>query len=136
MKFTEAFETLGYELANHQTDWSAEADHGVCITVWKCEIDRTSGMPAYELDLTGAEIGPDRWTKNIGQRKRVKHLARAWDEFDRRVDVVLLGGQPGHGYGSADPWNVALRGGQWIVNKLDRNTGEFRVAVEKVDDGR
>lgn len=39
MRFVEAFEKLGCEVAAPRTDWSAERDDGVCLTLWTKETD-------------------------------------------------------------------------------------------------
>ena len=129
MKFTEAFRALGYTLDNHQNEWSAKSNTGVCITIWKVELKRKNHMPIYELAFPYGEPLPE-WTNKIGHRKRTKHLCSAVDEFDGYIDVVLLDGPSGGPYKDAYPWNKETRGFGWRVVCLDRNSGGFRAEID------
>ena len=130
MKFTEAFAFLGYRLENHQNEWSSESDTGVCITLWKSELSRENSLPAYELDLSDDEMGPNHWTTKSGHKKRTRHLTKAEEQFGGAVDVVLLDGPPGGPYEGASPWEKSKRGYGWKVAFLNRETGEFRVEID------
>ena len=129
MKFVEAFNSLGYERGNHQNAWSAEKDDGVCITIWQkenCVDDR--GLPFNDIrDQVSSDAD---WLSKSGNRMRKKHIARALTEFDGRVDVIILYGEPGRSYENAEPWNVEQRHGRyWHVTEFDQNTGLFRAEI-------
>ena len=131
MKFVQAFEVLGYSPANHQTDWSAEKENGVCITFWRVELSVENGLPVYELDLTGQTLPPDHWTTKVGHRKRTAHLQRALNEFDGLVDAILLKGPSGGPYEDAQPWIPEQRNGaRWRITRFDPATGGFRAQVD------
>lgn len=131
MKFTEAFEALGYKLDNPQNEWSAQSDTGVCITVWQKESGVENGLPFYEHHLDAIHPDPSDWTNRSGHKKRARHLIAAEEKFGGNVDVVLLTGEPGISYGSAEPWDKKKRGGGWKLTKLNHETGSFRVDVIK-----
>ena len=44
MQFTEAFERLGYSVEAQRQDWSAENEHGVCISLWRQEMGIRDGL--------------------------------------------------------------------------------------------
>ena len=122
--FVEAFSILGYQLSNHQNDWSAESERGVCITIWEKEIAAKDSLPWFD---TEKHAGPHQtWGSKPGNNKRKKHLARALAEFGGRVDVVILKGTPGVSYGEADPWQ---KKGHWQIDSFDTDTGHFSVRV-------
>ncbi|HEY5363101.1 MAG TPA: hypothetical protein VIJ49_02755 [Aestuariivirga sp.] len=126
--FVKAFSTLGYQLSNHQTDWSAESDRGVCITVWEKELGIRDGLSWFDSQV---HAGPyEIWGSKVGNNKRKKHLARALAEFGGRVDVVIVKGTPGEGYDDADPWGEERkRKGHWQIKSFDQDTGHFSVGV-------
>lgn len=130
MGFKDAFEALGYTLSNHQTDWSAENADGVCITLWRCDLELSSEkLPFYDMRF---ERPLPEWTEKIGHRKRRSHLARAVDEFGGRVDVVLLHGPSGGPQTGADPWIKEERGKGWHITRFDetdREDGSFRIEI-------
>ena len=74
----------------------------------------------------------ENWGHKPGNIKRIRHLRRALDEFGGRVDVVIVSGDPGVSYGTAQPW--LAEGGRastfWQVTELDRETGHFEVALQ------
>jgi hypothetical protein len=130
MKFVEAFGALGYLLSNHQNDWSAESERGVCITVWKKEMGVKDQLPWFD---SATHAGPhEEWNSKSGNNKRKVHLERALREFDGNVDVVILHGTPGESYEVADPWLVEKRKGRWQVESFDQNTGHFSVRVVRL----
>jgi hypothetical protein len=127
MKLTEAYKRLGYTLDNHQTDWSAAKPDGIAIAIWQREMGVHDRLPYF--DTRSIPVAPETDIR-IGHAKRLKHLERARDEFDGRLDVILLSGIPSEGaYRSADPWQVQSRGGFWKLKEFDPTTGHFRVEV-------
>jgi hypothetical protein len=129
MKFVEAFDALGYKLSNHQTDWSAEGERGVCITIWKEETGTMDGLLYFDSKKHAGPI--EIWGGKVGNSKRTKHLNRAKTDFAGLVDVVILHGTPGKSYDVADPWFVEKRGGRWRIQYLDEESGHFCVRVER-----
>ena len=128
MNLVDAYKALGYRLANPRQDWSAESDHGVCIALWKDEIAWTPLPPSFDCYALWPADMPD--PTRAGHKKRLRHLDRAEREFGGKVDVVILRGKPGEGYGEADPWERP--GSIWRISSLDRTSGKFRAAVELV----
>jgi hypothetical protein len=124
MKFVEAYNDLGYSLGNHRQDWSAEKPDGVCISLWKVEIQWQPSPPV----LDGFSLWPDGvpGSERPGFAKRLRHLKRAATEFGGDVDVVVLHGTPGKGYGVAEPWR---RGSKWRITRFDPTNGNFRAEV-------
>lgn len=127
MQFTEAFKTLGYEVVIPRQDWSAERRDGVCMTLWTKEID----WKTLTVD-TRVHAGPNEdWRLKPGNTKRIAHLTRALAEFDGRVDVVTVHGEPGHGFGDASPWKADERKGfVWRVLSIDPVTGHSTARAE------
>lgn len=119
MKFAEAFKALGYRLAIPRTDWSAENERGVCISLWRSEIQWKPGMPWIDTRLHAGPI--ERWNP-AGNNKRIKHLTRAVHDLDGWVDVVVVDGEPGHGITDAEAWTRVPR---WRVENFDPDTGHF-----------
>jgi hypothetical protein len=129
MKFLEAFSNLGYQVAAPRQDWSAEKRDGVCISLWRKEIRTRDGMLWMD---TRQHAGPlENWQSKPGNRKRVMHLRRALEEFDGCVDVVIVSGQPGLSYGTAQPWvdEGSRTGTVWEITFLDESTGHFEVVL-------
>ena len=131
MKFTEAFEALGYRLDAPRQDWSAEKDGGVCISIWKEELQSRDGLLWLKTQLHGGPL--HQWQAKAGNRKRTRHLRRALDQFDGRVDVVIVSGTPGVGYGTAQPWlGEGTRACTWWqVTELDDTTGHFELVLRQ-----
>ena len=131
MRYVEAFNKLGYQVPAPRTDWTAEKENGVCLTLWKTEVIWTPPPP--RIDLFEAHIpNTSAWEKLPGHSKRTKHLARAWRDLDGKVDVVLISGIPGEGVKDADPWLAEQRDGfGWRLTKFDNDTGFFAAVVEK-----
>ncbi len=125
MGYEEAFNKLGYQLANKRQDWSSEKPDGVCITIWSKEAVWTDGKPY--LDLWKLHPNGGDWETKSGHQKRIEHVMRAVDEFEGFVDVILVSGEPGEGYESASIWHPEKRRNHhWRITKLDRETGYFR----------
>jgi hypothetical protein len=128
MLFTEAFERMGYRVSAQRQDWSAENERGgVCISLWRKEMGVRGGLPWMDTRVHADPL--DGWKDKPGNRKRIRHLRRALDAFSGRVDVVIVSGKPGQGYGTAQPWLAegARAGSYWQVSNLDEDTGHFAV---------
>ena len=131
MRYVEAFNKLGYQVPAPRTDWTAENADGICLTLWKSEVCWTPSPPSMDL-FKMYEPGTNAWEKLPGHTKRTRHLSRAWNEFDGKVDVVLVAGIPGEGVTNADPWVANQRNGYgWRLTKFDSGTGFFAVVAEK-----
>ena len=128
MKFTEAFKSLGYNLEVPRQDWSAESEHGVCITIWKQEMRTRNGAPWFDSKSHGGPL--EEWIKKPGNTKRKRHLSKALLNSAAAVDVVILDGTPGEGYGDAHPWVSAQRGASWYVTSFEPDTGHFSVEAK------
>lgn len=121
MNYGEAFQKLGYRLAAPRTDWTAVKDEGICITLWRNEIDWSS----LTLD-TRIHCGPSELWNAAGNRKRITHLQQAISKFDGWVDAVIVDGIPGQGVSKASPWNPNERQGlKWRITNLEDGTGHF-----------
>ena len=127
MRYAEAFRKLGYKLDNHQTDWSAEKEDGVCISIWSDRVEWKPSPPHFDTDEAWPDEEPGAGA--IGHKKRTKHIQRACDEFDGFVDVVLRGGAYREQHGDAEPWDWKRRGGRWKVTQFDRSNGRYRAEV-------
>lgn len=128
MKFKEAFGALGYLVQQPRSDWSAEKADGVCITLWQAEMSMVNGAPWVDTRIHTKDIG--LWGHKPGNRKRAVHLRRAMAEFEGYVDVVIVHGVPGEGFGDAAPWEPAKRrDARWRVSFLDPGTGHFVAGV-------
>lgn len=131
MQFTEAFERLGYSIGAQRQDWSAQNERGVCISLWRKEMGVRDGLLWMD---TRVHAGPfDGWKDKPGNHKRIRHLRRALDQFGGLADVVIVSGEPGVSYGTAQPWLAegARSGTRWRISNLDENTGHFEVRLEK-----
>ena len=82
-------------------------------------------MDYWELYPNGED-----WTAKHGNSKRIKHIKRALSEFAGCVDVILISGEPGDGYGTADPWLKTERGHGWKIVKFDPASGFFRAEID------
>ena len=129
MKYTEAFAALGYRLVDIRRDWSAENSEGVCISLWKKEMGQRDGLPFMNTRIHADP--PANWQAKVGNRKRIGHLRRAVDQHDGRVDVVIVSGEPGVSYGTAQPWIAEGQraGTWWQVTEFDEATGDFEVVL-------
>ena len=122
MQYVKAFNVLGFDVPSPRKDWSAEKDDGICITLWKSEVEWTPPPPRF--DLWGiATPGEADWEALAGHKKRTGHLARAVLEFDGWVDA----------YENADPWIPAQRvNHRWRITKFDEATGYFSAIAKKL----
>jgi hypothetical protein len=102
MQFAEAFERLGYSVEAQRHDWSAENERGVCISLWQKEMGVRDGLLWRNTRVHADPL--EGWKDKPGNRKRSRHLKRALDEFGGQVDVVIVSGEPGVSYGTAQPW--------------------------------
>lgn len=134
MQFVEAFEHIGYKVEAPRQDWSAEKDGGVCITLWKKEMGTRGGLLWMNTQVHADPI--ENWRNKPGNIKRIQHLHRALNEFGGRVDVIIVSGEPGVSYGTAQPW--VAEGGRaktrWQVTEFDEGTGHFEVVL--INEGR
>ena len=129
MTFTAAFARLGYRLSSPRTDWSAEKEDGVCLSIWEKEVKPKPPGSAFDTRTDAQPI--ETWNHKQGFKRRLPHLARAVAEFDGYVDMVIVTGTPGKGHGDANPWlPAARRGYRWRITYFDPATGHF--AVETV----
>ena len=130
MQFVEAFKHLGYKVEAQRQDWSSEKEDGVCISLWKKEMGSRDGLLWMNTHVHADSI--ENWGRKPGNIKRIRHLRRAVDEFGGRVDVVIVSGDPGVSYGTAQPW--VAEGGRvgtyWQVTELDDETGHFEVVLQ------
>jgi hypothetical protein len=129
MQFTEAFERLGYSVEAQRQDWSAENEQGVCISLWQKEMGVRDGLLWMSTRVHADPL--EGWENKPGNRKRIRHLRRALDEFGGRVDVVVVSGEPGVSYGTAQPSIAqgARAGTRWHISDLDDATGHFEVQL-------
>jgi hypothetical protein len=131
LKFTEAFEALGYSLSAPRTDWSAQSSTGVCVSLWKKEMGIRDGLLWMNTRVHATPL--ENWRTKAGNQKRTQHLRQALHHHDGRVDVVIVSGSPGDSYGSAQPWVAegARAGTCWQVTELDDATGHFEVVLRR-----
>ena len=126
MTFTSAFARLGYNLTSPRTDWSAEKDDGVCLSIWAKEMKPK--RPGSSFDTRSDAQPIETWNHKQGFKRRLPHLARAVAEVDGYVDVVVVTVTPGEGHGDANPWLPTERQGyRWRVTYFDPTTGHFAV---------
>jgi len=126
MQYSQAFAKLGYTLVAPRQDWSAEREDGVCITLWRSEIDwKTLTMDSR---VHGGPL--EQWSNLPGNAKRIRHARRALAEFV--VDVIVVDGVPGQGVIDATPWNAKDRKDiVWRVTELDEATGHIRMEAAR-----
>ena len=72
MRYGEASSKLGYKLQAPRTDWSAANENGVCITLWRDEIDWKSKPISVDSRLRGGRL--EDWESKPGNKKRRVHL--------------------------------------------------------------
>jgi hypothetical protein len=131
MQFVEAFEALGYAVQLPRQDWSAEKPGGICISLWRKEMGTRGGLLWMNTRVHADPIGG--WGNKPGSQKRIQHLRRAMVDFDGKVDVVIVSGKPGIGYGTAQPWKAegSRAGTYWQITDFDAQTGHFEVELRK-----
>jgi hypothetical protein len=125
MRYAEAFKKLGYDLANPRQHWSCAGPHGVCLSLWRSEIDWKN----RKFD-TREDAGPvDTWNA-AGANQRIHDLALVRNHFGNWIDVVVVDGVPGEGVDNATPWHPKQRQGlRWRVVWFDEETGHFRAEL-------
>jgi len=128
LKYVEAFRSLGYVVDAPRTDWSAEKSDGICITIWQRERGVKDGLPY--LDLWELHPSGGAWEGKPGHAKRTRHLTRCISEFNGKVDVIFVQGDPGTSYDNAVPWDSIKRGAGWHIARFDPQTGYFRAEVD------
>lgn len=125
MRYADAFAKLGYLLEAPRQDWSASNDSGVCLSLWRSEIDWKS----LSFD-TRVNAGPVETWNVAGRNKRRRHLAQAIAHHGGWIDVVVVDGVPGEGVDNASPWMVKERQGRrWKVVDLDPEIGHFKTVA-------
>jgi hypothetical protein len=130
MKYVEAFNSLGYKVPRPRLDWSAEKADGICITLWKVQVDWSPPPPRFDLWKHGTP-GMMDWEKLPGHGLQRQHIRRAMGEFGGKVDVVVVHGTPGQGFGDAEPWDASKRRGHtWRVTRIDEASGYYAAAAE------
>lgn len=133
MLYSEAFQKLGYRLVRPRLDWTASKDDGICVSLWKKEID----WKARPLSMSSqVRSGPlEDWVGRHGNKLRKKHLAVALKEYGGWVDAVIVEGEPGAGVDRAEPWRPEARQGlKWRVVAFDVETGHFTVETHQMRD--
>jgi hypothetical protein len=130
-QFVEAFKMLGYEVEAPRQDWTAEKADGVCISLWRREMGTREGLLWMNTRVHADPL--EGWHDKPGNRKRIRHLRRAVNELGGRVDVVIVSGEPGVNYGTAQPWlAVGGRAGTyWEVTEFEEETGHFEVCLRR-----
>ena len=130
MKFVAAFERLGYVVEAQRQDWSAANEKGVCISLWKKEMGSQDGLLWMNTQVHAGPI--QNWGHKSGNAKRITHLQRAVDEWGGQVDVVIVSGEPGESYGTAQPWlrEGARAGTCWQITEFDAATGHFEARLQ------
>lgn len=125
MRFTEAFAKLGYKVAAPRTDWSASSEAGVCLSLWRTEID----WPSLTFDTEINANPPETWNA-AGNNRRKLHVAEALERHNGWIDVVVVDGIPGDGVEDANPWNVRQRmGRRWRILDFEPTVGHFKAAA-------
>lgn len=126
MRYTEAFRVLGYEVVAPRSDWSAERDGGVCISIWEKEMHPVAEGRGVSFDTRTDAQPIAGWGRKSGNRRRIKHLSKAVNELNGHIDVVVVHGTPGQGYLSASPWQ---RTAGWRIIYFDPETGHYAAEV-------
>ena|SRR4028119_785096 len=131
MQFVEAFDAPGYTLEAPRQDWTAEKADGLCISLWRKEMGTRDGLLWMDTRVHADAL--ENWQDKSGNRKRIRHLRRALNEFDGRIDVVIVSGEPGVGYGTAQPWTQDGKRARtyWVVTELENETGHFVVCLRR-----
>lgn len=120
MQFVEAFERLGYSVEVPRQDWSAENDKGVCISLWRKEMGVRDGLLWMDTRVHADPL--EEWETKPGNRKRIRHLRRALEEFGGHVDLVIVSGEPGISYETAQPWLAGGGGAPRPAGRLATST--------------
>ncbi|MEC3912238.1 hypothetical protein U5A82_17675 [Sphingobium sp. CR2-8] len=126
MKYGEAFSKLGYKLQAPRTDWSAQGDHGVCLTLWRSEIDWAAKPLTMDTRLRGGRL--EEWERKPGNIKRRMHILYALEHHAGWVDAIIVDGTSKTGVEKATPWNAEERFGlRWRITYFEADTGHFCV---------
>ncbi len=138
MSRKKALEALGYEVKNDRANfWSVENETGVCITIWEDEL-RPNATDPRSFDLWELHTERQPFEDQEPHRDRIEHLKRAEDEFDSRVDVVIIkaktptpkSGQTGREIKTARPWIPKKNAGAfWKIRRFCPKRGFFRAVV-------
>lgn len=132
MKYSEAFQTLGYHLAVPRQDWTAINDSGICISLWREGVRNFEGKLSYDTGNRSRDEAA--WMAKAGHKKRTKHLREALERYNGFVDVVIVDGVTGESVDDADPWVVSKRKNhKWRIIDFDPSTGHFKVETQQLD---
>ena len=104
--YVQSFRHLGYELP-FNLDYAAFGDKGVCISLWRREIDRRGNAP-FDTRLHADDTG--LWKKGP-TAKRTRLLCKAMVQHEGWVDAVVRDDRGGRKGAPSQPWNVAENGG-------------------------
>jgi len=131
MLYNEAFQKLGYQLVSPRSDWTAESETGICITLWKEELAFNNGKPWIDTKLHCQPI--EIWGDKPGNKKRIQHLQKAVSEYNGFVDVIIVHGEPGEKVTNADPWKQEgkRQGYRWKITGFEQDTGHFSATIEE-----
>jgi hypothetical protein len=135
MSYVKAFKRLGYEIEAPRQDWTAEKPDGVCISLWRKEMGTRDGLLWMDTHEHADPI--ENWGNKPGNYKRIRHLKRALTELSGKVDVVIVSGEPGESYGTAQPWIAEGARAEtfWQVSSFDEETGHFTVELRRGSSG-
>ncbi|WP_179042182.1 hypothetical protein [Sphingobium lactosutens] len=126
MKYGEAFSKLGYKLEVPRTDWSAKSAQGVCLTLWRSEIDWTVKPLAMDTRLRGGRL--EEWELKPGNTKRRAHIVHALEHHAGWIDAIIVDGTSKGGVEKATPWNPEERQGlRWQIVDFEAGSGHFCV---------
>ena len=125
--YRDSFRALGYDLESVRQHWSAHNDSGVCLSLWSKEMRSEDGL--LEMD-SRVDCGPAEKWGAAGKNKRLRHLALAWDEYDRWVDVVIRRGHSWEEGVPSNPWVVSKKKHKFRLQDFDRTTGHFSIKLE------
>lgn len=124
MRYAAAFKKLGYDIRLPLQHWSCASETGVCLSLWRKEID----WQQQKFD-TFEDAGPTETWSAAGSNQRIRDLSLAVNKFDGWVDVVVVDGVLGEGVDDAHPWDVKIRRKRWRVVRFDEKTGHFRAEL-------
>jgi len=128
MRFSEAFQKLGYTLQSVRQDWSACNTRGVCLTLWKDEIEKNGNTLWFDTRYHSGPI--EKWKEKPGAKKQKEHIEYAMSHFNGFVDMVILHGTPGEQVTDADPWLPRQRQHRrWKITYFDRSSGHYKIEL-------
>lgn len=119
MRYTAAFNSLGYEIRSPRNQVSSEKTDGVAISVRREEHMTHAPQSNIRKSFDTREVpGWEQLRMHLpGNNWRKNHLQKAIDEFDGRVDVILWDGKR------------AEVAGRWTIAYFDAQTGHHRVEL-------